>query len=185
MIPKPHSALAELRRLAEDRKLVDYGATARALAERETKLQYKTWRNIGDAGNPNFNSPWQNLDINAAGAFEPLTGEGRNAAGFFRDRWGFVHVRGVVQNTSGMDTGTIFTLPGDLVPVATEYFRSYYVSNGTGGLSGTTFRWACVVKVTTSGAMSVQEYYTTTTTGGVKLLSLENIAFQAYDRGQF
>lgn len=184
MIVRPRSTSQVLHDQALKRPLIDYEATRRAVVERETKLQYKDWRNVGDSGNPGFGAGWSNLDPVAASAFEPLTSDGRNPLGFYRDRWGFVHIRGVVQNTSGMSLTTIFALPSDLRPSKFEYFRSEYVSNGTGGLSGTAFRWACLISIdSTTGDVKVAQYYTTTTTGGVRLLSLEDIAFHAADRG--
>lgn len=183
MIVKPNSVIASLRKQARARPLIDYEATRRALDERATKTMYKDWINVGTPGAPGFNSNWSNVDMTTIAPFEPLTGDGRNPAGYFRDRWGFVHIRGVVTNVSGIVSTPVFRLPSDLVPAAKEYFRSSFATNGVAGLSGTTFRYACSIEVDTLGDVRPVDFFTTTGTGGIKLLLLENIQFHAADRG--
>jgi hypothetical protein len=183
LIVKPGTVLSALQDQARRRPLVDFEATRRALSERETKIQYKDWVNVGSVGAPTFGPNWSNVDMATISAFEPLTSDGRNPAGYFRDRWGFVHIRGVVTNPTGIVSTVIFQLPSDLAPSGKEHFKSAFVTNGTGGLSGTAFRYACEIEVDTLGNVLVSNFFTTTGTGGIRLLLLENIQFHAADRG--
>jgi hypothetical protein len=182
MIVKPGSVLGTLREQARNRPLLDFEAVRVARAARETKLQYTDWINVGDVGAPNFLNSWSNVNMATISAFEPLTSDGRNPAGYFRDRWGFVHLRGVVTNPS-ITNAAIFQLPSDLVPEKTERFRSHFVTNGTGGLSGTAFYYASQVEVDTAGFVKVSDFYTMIGTGGIRLLEIDNISFMAADRG--
>ena len=65
---------------------------------------------------PTFNAGWQNV------------GGGFQTAGFYKDPFGIVHLRGDVQRVSGADT-TIFVMPVGYRPSALENFPAY----GNGG----------------------------------------------------
>jgi hypothetical protein len=65
---------------------------------------------------PTFNAGWQNV----GGSFQ--------TAGFYKDPFGIVHLRGDVQRVSGTDS-TIFVMPVGYRPSALENFAAY----GNGG----------------------------------------------------
>ncbi|MBV9311511.1 MAG: hypothetical protein JOZ73_11800 [Solirubrobacterales bacterium] len=71
---------------------------------------------VGAPGEPGFDSGWANF------------GSGAQTAGFYKDQFGVVHIRGDVTRNAGTNT-TIFTLPPGYLPTAFEHFPVY----GNGG----------------------------------------------------
>ena len=76
---------------------------------------------VGAAGEPTFGTNWANL-----GGFE--------AAGFYKDPWGIVHIVGDFASAAGRSL-TIFTLPAGYRPATQERFMVY--ANGDTGPYGT------------------------------------------------
>jgi hypothetical protein len=66
---------------------------------------------VGAAGAPPYQGTW------GAGAGD--------AASFYKDPWGIVHLQGNVSNSSGSTSGTIFTLPPGDRPAGFLYFSAY------------------------------------------------------------
>jgi hypothetical protein len=56
----------------------------------------EAWHVVGASGEPAFSSGWQNHDLNY------------NTAGFFKDREGFLHLRGLVEATTSSPTSCVF-----------------------------------------------------------------------------
>lgn len=180
MIPRPHKTLANLREQSAQRRLIDYEATRRALARQEALRQYQDWRNVGSAGNPAFSNGWSNATPNTA--WEGFVSEARNPCGFFRDRWGFVHLRGYIGNAA-INTNPVFTLPAELAPVIRSFGRSYYITEGTGGLAGVFFRYTCMCVAYPDGKVQIEAYYGTTGFNGVKMATLDGFHFEAANKG--
>lgn len=67
----------------------------------------EAWHVVGASGEPAFSSGWANHDTNY------------NTAGFFKDREGFLHLRGLVGLTGGVTTTCIFQLPAAYRPSKT------------------------------------------------------------------
>lgn len=82
------------------------------------------WHNVGDPGDPGFQSGWHNA------------GSGYNPAGFFQDQSGFVHFRGlVVPPSTGFDGDSlIFTLPAGYPPPFIEYQTALAQFTGAGNV---------------------------------------------------
>lgn len=75
------------------------------------------WRKIGDAGQPPFAGTWVNFGTSDA------------PAAFWRDPFGWVHLRGLIK--SGTINTTAFTLPPGFRPPLREVFA--VISNGAIG----------------------------------------------------
>lgn len=108
----------------------------------------QTVQYIGETGLPAFSGAWVNY------------GSGYEAAGYYKDPWGRVHLCGVVR--SGAAGSVIFTLPGGYRPRGREIF-----SNVSGADTG--FR--------TDVAANGDVIHVSGTTGYV---SLSSISFRAY-----
>lgn len=176
---RPDSVLEVLHRQAGERSLIDYEGTRRAFARQEALRQYADWVNVGGAGAPAFQSGWSQYSPSAA--YEGYLGEQRSPVGFFRDRWGQVHLRGMVQGP--LDNSTIFVLPPDLCPDQYALGRSYYITEGTGAFAGVYFRYACMIGIATGGSVFVDRYYVTNTFSGAKMITLDGIHFEAANKG--
>jgi hypothetical protein len=77
---------------------------------------------IGAAGEPTFGTNWANFNA------------GFEAAGFYKDPWGIVHLVGDFGSAAGRSL-TIFTLPAGYRPAVSERFMVY--ANGDTGPYGT------------------------------------------------
>jgi len=79
------------------------------------------WRYVGAAGQPAFNTNWQNN----GGVYADLS--------FYKDPTGRVHIRGEVENTAGTGVGeTVFTLPAGYRPDEAGIYRHICTSFGDG-----------------------------------------------------
>jgi hypothetical protein len=76
---------------ADQATTAGHAATAGALSAPEA------WHEVGSSGNPAFQNGWVNYSPSG------------NSAGYYKDRLGFVHLKGLVKN--GAMSSTIFTLP--------------------------------------------------------------------------
>lgn len=180
MIPRPLNTLRRLNEEAAQRSLIDYEATRRAFARQEILRQYADWVNVGDIGAPAFTNGWSNYTPNAA--YDGYLGEARPPIGFFRDRWGNVHLRGMAAN-SALTTAPIFRLPAELWPDEDYYMRGYYTTEGTGGLVGTYYRYTCLITADELGYVYVQSYFDATNFSGAKFVTLNGAEFQAANKG--
>ena len=93
-----------------------------------TVAEIENWREVGAAGNPDFEGTWVNFDTGA-----------HTKAAFYKDPFNIVHIKGLVKSGT-LDT-TIFTLPTEYIPTeayifagqetATTSCRLYVNSDGT------------------------------------------------------
>lgn len=67
------------------------------------------WHLIGTDKNPAFQNSWVNYDTTT-----------NNAAGFYKDVWGTVHLRGVVKTGTPGAASVVFTLPLGYRPKLTQ-----------------------------------------------------------------
>lgn len=155
---RPKSMLGTLREQALNRKVIDYEATRRALAAQEVRLQYADWVYVDAPGAPPFENGWGNATLDLA--WEPYAAEGRNPMAFFRDRWGFIHLKGVVANAAH-SVDSIFHVPGDLVPSHREYMASSYKTTST-GYGGALIPFSCLAVCDPDGSVFIGSYYETT-----------------------
>lgn len=168
-VPRRLTTLQVLRRQAEGTDLVEVAAAARARELEAESLLYGDWRQVGAAGQPGFENGWQNHGGPFAGA------------GYFRDRWGFVHLRGVVKHP-GVSTSTIFTLPAELRPASTVLIGSF--SRVHDASLGVTVEALCDLRVETTGAVRAAEFAFVGDTGDrVDLLTLEGVMIRADNAG--
>ena len=121
-----------------------------------------------DYGEPAFQNNWQNYGFDGAFTYD--------SAGFYKDPDGFVHLSGVVKNTSGSAYNTtIFTLPAGYRP---DYTHRTPVSSNAGLFA--TKLWA--IDVQDDGQVKVVTASNNATGGSVKgYLSLEGIRFMAVE----
>ena len=101
--------------------VVDNTVTGADVDESSLNLAAEAWREVGAPGQPAFNNNincfWDNFDANF------------NTSAFLRDRFGFVHLKGIVDannqqfacgdSTNGIDS-RIFTLPAGYRPAKRE-----------------------------------------------------------------
>jgi hypothetical protein len=116
-----------------------------------------TWHSVGGTGEPTFSGTWVNYDNSAT---TPSAVAGARNAGFRKDPFGKVRLRGTVK--SGANLSTIFTLPTGYRPPITSVFTAM----ASGG--------AAQVTVNTDG--TVQAVNTTAGTTGT-FLFLDSIEF--------
>jgi hypothetical protein len=118
------SAYDRLRALAAARDLVDFEATRR-LIDLSKNSAFRSWQQVGDPGNPALGSNW----TTAVFGIDKWTAEARyTKPWYFRDNWGFVHLRGHARAIPSYDgsAGTIiFTLPPDLWPEFDTYLPAH------------------------------------------------------------
>jgi len=88
--------------------------TADRATSADTLKAPEAWHEVGSAGNPGFQNGWTNYSPSA------------NSAGFYKDRLGYVHLKGMIKN--GTMSQTAFTLPvgyrpakGMLLPTASAH----------------------------------------------------------------
>jgi hypothetical protein len=133
-VPRRFDVLAELEARARQRELFDFQASRRARERRQQEWEYPAWVNVGAAGAPGFLNGWTNWtpanDGRAGG--ESYAAEGADQAGYFRDRWGFAHVRGIVTRPHPRTTAPIFQLPVELRPASVVYFHRTYKAYDSG-----------------------------------------------------
>ena len=92
------------------------------------------WHEVGESGEPAFENSWVNY------------GSGFESAGFYKDPFGRVHLKGMVDN--GTDNATVFTLPEGYRPALRELFVTQ-ISTGSSRIDVTT---AGVVSTLSAGA---------------------------------
>lgn len=108
-----------------DDNLAGGGLTGIDINEATLKLAAGAWREVGAAGQPSFNSTptceWKNF------------GGGQSTAAFIRDRFGFVHLKGLVHADDvggpgncfvGGNDPRIFTLPAGYRPAKQSVFAT-------------------------------------------------------------
>jgi hypothetical protein len=179
MTVKPLDTMKELRRLAQERPVLDYEATRRALAEQERLRLYANWRTVGaGGGNPGFQNGWANW---TGGSYEQHA-DARTQAGFFRDQWGFIHLRGVVENPGTYSLAAIFTLPSQLVPLRNEYFGSGFWGE-LSGFPGSFIRLPCLLITEPTGIVRVGSYSATDLLSAPRAIALDGWSFEAANRG--
>jgi hypothetical protein len=79
------------------------------------------WHLVGAAGEPGFESSWENVPAGPPFAFE--------SAGFYKDREGVVHLKGVVK---GGPAGIIFHLPAGYRPASGKVLVRLTICSGVG-----------------------------------------------------
>ena len=122
----------------------------------------ETWHEVGQQGEPAFDSGWQNLD------------DGRTAtAAFYKDPWGVVHLKGTVKN--GSPHGTIFMLPCGYGPNKDQNFAvpSYGANTSNMGIVD-------VVFVTPACADGTYRAEVRSAQSSATALSLNDVTFRAY-----
>ena len=75
----------------------DSATTAGHASSADALAAPEAWHEVGSAGNPAFQNGWTNYSPSG------------NSAGYYKDRLGFVHLKGMVKN--GTMSQTAFTLP--------------------------------------------------------------------------
>lgn len=92
----------------------DQATTAGHAASADTLAASEAWHEIGQAGQPAFQNGWTNYSPSG------------NSAGYYKDRLGYVHLKGMVKD--GTMSQTAFTLPvgyrpakGMLLPTASAH----------------------------------------------------------------
>jgi hypothetical protein len=142
--------------------------------EATLSLAAGAWREIGAAGQPNFHfnesCDWSNFD-----SFH-------NTAAFLRDRFGFVHLKGLVDadglcSFAGGDSAVIFNLPPGYRPARREVFAT--ITNGALGrvnVAGPVFN-------PNHGAGAVHVETPTTEANASAWLSLDGISFRCAPSG--
>jgi hypothetical protein len=75
----------------------DQATSAAHAASADTLSAPEAWHEVGSAGNPAFQNGWTNYSPSG------------NSAGYYKDRLGFVHLKGMIKN--GTMSQTAFTLP--------------------------------------------------------------------------
>jgi hypothetical protein len=75
----------------------DQATSAARAASADTLSAPEAWHEVGSAGNPAFQNGWTNYSPSG------------NSAGYYKDRLGFVHLKGMIKN--GTMSQTAFTLP--------------------------------------------------------------------------
>lgn len=115
-------------------------------------IMQENWKLIGAAGQPGFQSGFENCP----------SGWGYNSAGFFRDKNGIVHLRGLVR---GPLNSTVFQLPAGYTPARNELFA--VMSAGSGSHS-----WSRLT-VQSNGVVLFQH------NGGPDWYCLDGITFRA------
>jgi hypothetical protein len=121
------------------------------------------WHLVGSAGEPGFESNWQNM----GGVYSPLA--------FRRDTEGKVHLRGQIKVSaaSGTPTGaTIFTLPSGYRP--SQAFGPLQPLLGRVTGAGASWYWYRTLSITTGGVVVMEPGY------DVFFLTLDNISFWTY-----
>lgn len=118
-------------------------------------FKYKTWREIGDTAgkNPTFEGNWANYTATAT----------FNTAAFYKDAFGVVHIKGLVENTTGTGINTtIFTLPTGYIPSKNYIFTTI----GDGAIAR--------IDIDSDGTVDLSTVGT-----GATYLSLDGITFRA------
>ena len=176
------SAIRALRDQARVRPLIDFQATARARARRQQALLYADWKNVGAAGAPAFQNGWGNYNpvVDNRPGGEPHPGVPRNPCGFFRDRFGFVHLRGVISHVT-INNQTIFTLPVELRPAGTAAFVSHY-KTFLPSISALIVM-ACSITAEANGNVRVFETFPDPTLQGIVWTTLDDFRFRAANAG--
>jgi hypothetical protein len=156
---------------------VDNSLTGTDVNEGTLNLAAGAWRQVGAAGQPPFN----NSGFCSWGNF----GAGHNTAAFLRDRFGFVHLRGLV-DADDISTGCdftenvdkpIFNLPAGYRPAAREALAT--ITNGALGrvnVDGPAYFLALG-----DGAVSVDA--PTTEANAKQWISLDGISFRCAPSG--
>ena len=120
------------------------------------------WHMVGAAGEPGFESGWGNVSATVPFAFE--------GAGFYKDREGVVHLKGIVKGGSG---GIIFHLPAGYRPASGKGLARLTVCGGAGcpEPTGVLFILGPGVAPGFDGAVLAP--------GGANTTSLEEISFRS------
>lgn len=115
------------------------------------------WHNIGAAGEPTMGASWVNFDNSLA---TPSATAGHRNAGYKKDPFGVVQLRGVIKN--GTAPGTVFTLPSGYRPVKDQAF-----------VRGAGVGLALINISASTGAVSVNNYLASGTNAYVYLDDIE------------
>lgn len=77
-------------------------------------------------------------------------GNGYSTVGYWKDSFGYVHLKGAVSNPSQVINNTIFTLPDGYKPLSSIEF----VVSGLGGWNGKSAFWT-IIKILPDGSVNV------------------------------
>ena len=91
------------------------------------------WRAVGSAGNPVFETDWQNL----ANISLNETLVTPSPVSFRKDTTGIVHLRGAAEYTGSSQSGTVYTLPSGFRPTADLLYYGIGESGGGSALFDT------------------------------------------------